>query len=142
MLRRVALVRTVVSKERSASIIRVTRIGKLGTLAVTNARCEEILCENGITCSVLRMLVTANVVPTSPILVTLTMEVLRSSQKVGSYKDHTANIPDDGILHSHRREKLKSYKATLHVVYVRCHTQAFYSCLHFTCLLLLGQAHT
>jgi hypothetical protein len=45
MLRRVALVRTDVSEELSASIIRVTRIGELGaTLAVTttDARCEEI----------------------------------------------------------------------------------------------------
>jgi hypothetical protein len=31
MLRRIALVRTDVSEERSASIIRVTRIGDLGT---------------------------------------------------------------------------------------------------------------
>jgi hypothetical protein len=39
MLRRVALVRTNVSEERSASIIRVTRIGELGTaLAVTSNR--------------------------------------------------------------------------------------------------------
>jgi hypothetical protein len=37
MLRRVALVRTNVSEERSGFIIRVTRIGELGTtLAVTN----------------------------------------------------------------------------------------------------------
>jgi hypothetical protein len=36
MLRRVALVRTDVSKELGASIIRVTRIGELGTLAVTS----------------------------------------------------------------------------------------------------------
>jgi hypothetical protein len=35
MLRRVALVQTDVSEKRIASIIRVTRIGKLGTLAVT-----------------------------------------------------------------------------------------------------------
>jgi hypothetical protein len=35
MLRRVALVRTDVSEELSASVIRVTRIGELGTLAVT-----------------------------------------------------------------------------------------------------------
>jgi demethoxyubiquinone hydroxylase (CLK1/Coq7/Cat5 family) len=41
MLRRVALVRTDVSEELSASVIRVTRIGELGTLAVTrtDARC-------------------------------------------------------------------------------------------------------
>jgi hypothetical protein len=40
MLRRVALVRTDVSEELSASFIRVTRIGELGTtLAVTSNRC-------------------------------------------------------------------------------------------------------
>jgi hypothetical protein len=37
MLRRVALVTTDVSKELSASIIRVTRLGELETLAVTVA---------------------------------------------------------------------------------------------------------
>jgi hypothetical protein len=45
MLRRVALVRTDVSEERSASIIRMIRIGDLGTFAVisTGARYKEIL---------------------------------------------------------------------------------------------------
>jgi hypothetical protein len=39
MLRCVALVRTDILEERSASIIRVTRIGELGTtLAVSNLR--------------------------------------------------------------------------------------------------------
>jgi hypothetical protein len=38
MLRRVTLVRTDVSEELSASIIRMTRIGELGTLAVTRNR--------------------------------------------------------------------------------------------------------
>jgi hypothetical protein len=38
MLRCVALVRTDVSEELSASIIRVTRIGELGTLALTSNR--------------------------------------------------------------------------------------------------------
>jgi hypothetical protein len=38
MLHRVALVRTDVSEELSASIIGVTRIGELGTLAVTSNR--------------------------------------------------------------------------------------------------------
>jgi hypothetical protein len=51
MLRRVALVRTDVSEELSASIVRVTRIGKLG------------------------------------------------------------NIPEDAILHGHRRKNLRSYGA-------------------------------
>jgi hypothetical protein len=40
MLRRVTLVRTDVSKELSASIIRVTRISELGTLAVTSNSCQ------------------------------------------------------------------------------------------------------
>jgi hypothetical protein len=38
MLSRMALVRTDVLEELSASIIRVTRVGKLGTLAVTSNR--------------------------------------------------------------------------------------------------------
>jgi hypothetical protein len=38
MLRRMALVRTDVSEELSASFIRVTRIGELGTLAVASNR--------------------------------------------------------------------------------------------------------
>jgi hypothetical protein len=38
MLCRVALVRTDVSEEHIVSIIKVTRIGELGTLAVTNNR--------------------------------------------------------------------------------------------------------
>jgi hypothetical protein len=47
MLRRLALVITDVSEELSASFIRVTRIGELGTLAVTSNRrsCEEISSE-------------------------------------------------------------------------------------------------
>jgi hypothetical protein len=67
MLRLVALIRSDASEESTASIIRVTRINDLGTLAVTsNLR------------SVLRLLVKAYVVPSSPILVTLMMEGLRS----------------------------------------------------------------
>jgi hypothetical protein len=44
MLRRVALVRTDLSEELSASIIRVTRIGELGTLAVTSNRRTPLIC--------------------------------------------------------------------------------------------------
>jgi hypothetical protein len=45
MLRRVTLVRTDVSEELSASFIRVTRIGELGTtLAVTTAATKFFLC--------------------------------------------------------------------------------------------------
>jgi hypothetical protein len=61
MLCHVALVRTNVSEERITSVIKVTRI--IGELH-----------------SVLQFLVTANVVPSSPILVTLMMEAIRSSE--------------------------------------------------------------
>jgi hypothetical protein len=51
MLRRVDLVRTDVSEELSASVIRVTRIGELGiTLAVTsNRRRESVASYRGVT---------------------------------------------------------------------------------------------
>jgi hypothetical protein len=70
MLRRVARVRSDVSVEPSASIIRMTRIGELGTtLAATSNRHTSVL----------------------------TIATRR-------------NIPKDTILHSHRRENLKSYR--------------------------------
>jgi hypothetical protein len=65
MLRRVALVRTDVSEELSASIM-VTRFGELGTtLDVTS------------------------IVPSSPILVTMMNEALSSSETSVLYKSHT-----------------------------------------------------
>jgi DNA-binding TFAR19-related protein (PDSD5 family) len=42
MLHRVALVRTDVSEGLSAYIIKMTRIGEIGTYAATSIRCEEI----------------------------------------------------------------------------------------------------
>jgi hypothetical protein len=76
MLRSVALVRTEVSEELSASFIRVTRIGELGTtLTVTNNR-STLRRNTKFLRSVRQLLVTADVVPVSAILVTLTMEAL------------------------------------------------------------------
>jgi hypothetical protein len=103
MLCRVALVRTDVSEEPSASFIRVTRIGELGTaLAPTsNQRMPRSVCQ---------LLVTASIVPSSPILVTVVMEALGSSETAVLTRATRHNIPEDAILHSHHRENLKSYK--------------------------------
>jgi hypothetical protein len=83
MLRRVALVRSDVSGEHIASTIRVTGIGELSTtLAVTSNRSTQRA---------------ANVVPSSPILVTVMMEEIHFSEMSVLTRTTRRSNPEDGI---------------------------------------------
>jgi hypothetical protein len=104
MFRLVVFVGTDVSEERIASIIRETRMGELGeTLAVV------VFLR-----SVLLLLVTAKVALSSPILLILMLEAICCTDMSVLNRATRRNILDDSILHSHRRENLKSY-VFLHV---------------------------
>jgi hypothetical protein len=80
MLRQVALVKTDVSVERIASLIR----------------------------SVQRLLITATF-PRSPIFVIRIMEAIRSTETSTLKRVTLRHTPEDSILDSHRRKKLRSY---------------------------------
>jgi hypothetical protein len=117
MLRCVVLVRTGVSDERSASIIRLTRIGELGiTSAVTSNRRTLRSSDTPVLTRATR-----RHIPEEGILQTHRRENLKSYIALTGcalYRKRNMSpvryelgfyIPEDGILQSHGRENLKSY---------------------------------
>jgi hypothetical protein len=94
MVRRVAVVRTDVSEEIRAIIIRARRIGELGMLVINSNR--RTLRRNSK--SLHRLLVMDNV-PSSPILITLMKEAQCSTEtSVLTTATHRI-IPEDAILY-------------------------------------------
>jgi hypothetical protein len=91
MLRRVALVRTDLSKERITSIIRVTRTGELGKTLTVISNIVLLRC-------VLLLLATVNAVPTSTIFVILKMNAILSSETSVLRRGTRRTIPVGGRL--------------------------------------------
>jgi hypothetical protein len=93
MLFHVAVVGTDVSDKPIPTSIKVTRVGELGTpLSSNRNRISQLL----------RLLLTANVIPSSPILVTLLKEAKYYSDTSVFTGVTRLNISEDGIIQSDR----------------------------------------
>jgi hypothetical protein len=95
----VALVRTGVSDECSVPIFRVTRTGELGTMLLFLR-------------SLRRLLIAANVVPSSPILVTLIKETVPSSET--SALTRSTNVTSQKMAFFNLCTDLKCFTASEH----------------------------
>jgi hypothetical protein len=97
MLRHVVLVRTDVSEELIASIIRLKRFGELETTLAVTKYCSILEYSIAFPRSLLLLLVPANAVSSSLILVTLMMEEIRSSERSVHTRAIRRNIPEGDI---------------------------------------------
>jgi hypothetical protein len=80
-------------------IIRVRRISELGTMLAVTTNCNTLR----------RKIITADVVPSSLIFLTLMMMMMIVSETSVLERTTWHHVPEYGILQSHGRENLKSY---------------------------------
>jgi hypothetical protein len=69
-----------------------------------------VLVENGVSEERTTIVKVASIgdVPSSTIVILMMMEVIRSSETSALARAARRNMPEDGIIHSHRRKNLKS----------------------------------
>jgi hypothetical protein len=89
-------------------LCRMSSSGMSRRLALVRTEVSEVHVANRY---VLQLLVTANFVPSSLIIFTLMMEKIHSPEKSVLTRATQRYIPEGCILHTHRRENLKSYRA-------------------------------